>query len=430
LPLQSDHLKTALEEPRSSTARTDVSWLLIALIVIAAVKFVLRGPERAVWNSGDFMPIYLAARAWMHGLDPCAQLSPAGLRALYPPPTFVVVAPLALMPWPFAKAVWCVLNLAALALLIGFLHRLAEIRFFGPRSLCLIAGTLALEPSSTAIMLGQPCIIVASLVAYSILAAERGSQSLSGVTKGLGLALKPQLAAAFALPHLIGRRWKICIAIGLTVLVLGGIALLQLHSQPGWFANYLSNLKSAFGPGGGDDPGPTNPNRVQLINLRYPLTVLLGNGLLAAYVPLLTGALLAIPPLLALIQRPTGLRLIHCVSLLALVELIVIYHRSYDAILVVFPMAWALSAAVPRNLAWPVLLTVAMFFLPSGVGVQALGEQDWFPIWISSGLLWRGLFIPYQAWALVVMACWMLYCLVSQTALPRTTISRNGGIQS
>ena len=93
-------------------------------------------------------------------------------------------------------------------------------------------------------------------------------------------------------------------------------------------------------------------------------------------------------------------------------------------------MAWALSAAVPRNHAWPVLLIVAMFFLPSGVGVRALGEQDWFPIWISSGLLWQGLFIPYQAWALVVMACWMLYCLVSQTALPRTTISSNGGIQS
>jgi len=71
-----------------------------------------------------------------------------------------------------------------------------------------------------------------------------------------------------------------------------------------------------------------------------------------------------------------------------------------------------LSAEVPWSHRWPVLLTVGLFFLPSGAALAAAANVHYVPQWIASSTLWETIILPYQAWALLIMAGWLSYCLV------------------
>ena len=130
----------------------------------------------------------------------------------------------------------------------------------------------------------------------------------------------------------------------------------------------------------------------------------------------------------ALSRRPTSTVLLHAVSLLTLVQLLVFFHRTYDAVVLVFPLAWALSPAVPRSRSWPMLLGVALFFLPSGLALQALANMHYIPTAISSGKLWQMLILPYQAWALLVMAIWLAYCLSISEGAGSTPAASGSGL--
>jgi hypothetical protein len=102
--------------------------------------------------------------------------------------------------------------------------------------------------------------------------------------------------------------------------------------------------------------------------------------------------------------------LLHSVSLLAVVQLLMIYHRDYDAVLLAFPLAWALSPQVPPGRAWPAVLLIAVFFVPF---LHVLhGLDQWTPILpLSSTLFWQAVVWPYQTWALLALAAW-LSCLL------------------
>ncbi len=421
---------TAADE-RSQRFRTNryVTRLLLVACVLAGVKFVVRGPARVASGSGDFEAIYLPSRAWLHGLDPYdhevldrmwieaggePERAPGrwGGPSVYPPTALAILAPMAALPWRFAQPIWCGLNLAALAVLLICLHRLAEIRRFEARSLCLIAGMLAFEPVSTTIMLGQPSIIVAALAVVSLVTGMRGGQLRSGLLEGVAIALKPQLAIAFAAPYGLARRWKYCVVVAATVAIIGCIAIVRLGSQSQWVAHYLANLRFAFGPGGANDAGPSNPNRIEFINLGYLFGLFLTNRSLSEGLAWGVGLTLAIPGLRALGRRPAGAMLLQCVALIAAVELLVFYHKAYDAVVLVFPMAWALSPAVPIKRTWPVLLALGCYMLPGGVAVQMLGQSHYVPESVAAGFVWQTIILPYQAWALLAMAVWMSYCLI------------------
>ena len=408
-----------------------VSRLLVIACVLAGVKFVVRGPARVVSGSGDLKAIYLPSRAWLHGLNPydeevirrtwidAGETGTAPIRwgapSVYPPTTLAMLSPLSAFPWMFARPIWCAANLVALVVLMICLHQLAEVRWFEGRSLCMIAIMLAFEPVSTTIALGQPSIIVAALAAASIVYGTR-SESKTGLLEGLAIALKPQLGIAFAAPYVLARRWKYLVVVVATVVIVGFIAVIRLPAHTRWTADYLANLHFAFGPGGANDAGPLNPNRIEFINLGYLFSLFLRSRSLAEGLGWAAGLALALPGLKELIRRPTGVVLLECVALMATVELLVFYHKAYDAVVLTFPMAWALSPAVPLRRSWPVLLTLGCYILPGGVAVQVLGQSHYVSSAISSSAVWRTLIVPYQAWAVLIMALWLSGCLLR----PRT----------
>ena len=220
-----------------------------------------------------------------------------GAPSVYPPTALALLSPLSALPWKFAQPIWCGLNLAALAVLLICMHQLAGVKWFEARSLCMIAMMLAFEPVSTTIALGQPSIIVAALAAASIMAGTRGRESRSGLLEGLALGLKPQLAIAFAAPYVLARRWRYSVVVAGTIAIVGAVALVRLVADSQWIANYLANLHFAFGPGGANDAGPLNPNRIEFINLGYLFSLFLTSRSLCEGLAWLVGLSLALPGL-------------------------------------------------------------------------------------------------------------------------------------
>jgi hypothetical protein len=87
-------------------------------------------------------------------------------------------------------------------------------------------------------------------------------------------------------------------------------------------------------------------------------------------------------------------------SCMCLVELLAIYHRTYDSTLLVFPLGWAL---LPGTRTWqrvPVLLLLMVFVLP-GAGMLAAHERPFL----------ENVFAPRDAWAIFLLAGWLAFCL-------------------
>ncbi len=172
---------------------------------------------------------------------------------------------------------------------------------------------------------------------------------------------------------------------------------------------------------------------MEFVNLQYPLSTFIDNRLLVEALTWGTTLVLVVPALRSLVRCPTDITLLHCVSLLAVLDLLFFYHRSYDAVVLVFPMAWALSPIVPRSQSWPVLLTLALFSVPLDGVLLALDKLSFIPAWLSSGPVWRSFVLPCQAWALLIIASWLAYCLARSEAKAsrghydtRQTITCNG----
>ena len=89
-------------------------WLWRVLFIAAMLYFVVRGPWRAIHDSGDFLLVFTAARCWLHGANPYAPADlavaaqAAGIQvtaahfvtnpSVYLPPALALLSPLALLP--------------------------------------------------------------------------------------------------------------------------------------------------------------------------------------------------------------------------------------------------------------------------------------------------------------------------------------------
>src|SRR5262249_7533932 len=105
------------------------NWWLLAL-ALGTVYLTARGIVPGLRQGQDFAPVYCASRLWMRGLDPYDDsmlkaegagsgiTTPIGLPnfpAVYPPLALIGTAPVALLPYPVARATVLVLNVLALA---------------------------------------------------------------------------------------------------------------------------------------------------------------------------------------------------------------------------------------------------------------------------------------------------------------------------
>lgn len=425
---------------------------LIAIALALVVYFTSRGPVRAMRESGDLVVGYAGAQAWMAGDDPYDpealrghfQRSGGGeqatvermdfMRNIYLPLTIPMFVPLALMPWGIAKAVWASANVAGLGVIAwGVLH-LAGVPWRSGGGLILLGLALAMAPVHTAIAIGQASIVSAALIVLAAVLGQSGRPAWSGVLYGLATAVKVQIGLPFVVYALWRRQWVAgAVASAVVVVMLAASVGRMELAQVDWLASRQANVEKTMASGGYNDAVRGSSGRYTLINLQYLVHSVTDSRLAANGV-----ALAVVGGLGLLMVWRTGMRdlgnreLLLALSVVGCLTLLVSYHRTYDAVLMLLPAGWALAGLgkgggdgeraedrMRGRLYGGVLLCCASFIVPGQVVLQHLADQGVIPAGMMEHPIWQVTAMAQHAWAIVICATVLVW------ASGRTSVSRD-----
>jgi hypothetical protein len=414
------------------------------VLVLAGCEFVLRGPARAVHVASQFndlMPPYAQARAWVHGLDPYSPASllrewppdapftllapevadgsliaKRGMPTGYPVTSLVLLAPLCAISWTHAYALWIILNLLLFAVMVCALVGLSGFSYRDPPAMLLIAGALALAPFHTGIVTGNVALVAVELGVIAFWSSGRGRDVAAAILLAISIGLKPQIGVCFLLYYLIRGRWRV---VGTAVAGLGLIAavgLLRLEvGQTPWLANYLNDNHVLLQTGILANFTGVNPTRYGLVNLQVVLYPLLSSVNAANGAAALVGVTLLVGWIAAMWRtRPqAGFELLD-LSAIAVISLLPVYHRFYDAALLVLPLCWALASWSRARVAAKLSLVVMLpFLIPGGTLLESLQASGRIPAAWAGRWLWEAVVKPHEVWMLLCLSLLLLYEMIA-----------------
>lgn len=223
--------------------------LLLVALTLANLRFARSSP-----GGNDFLARWVAAQAWVvDGLNPYdervsrrGQLMiygrPADLSVgedlaqfAYPAHSMLFFAPLGLLPYTQARAVWMTLLEIGLPLLAIFGFSLAHWRPQAWRAALLIAFSVFWYHGVRSIIVGQFAVIDAVLMVGSLLAVQRRRDLLAGCLLALSTA-KPQMPVLLYPFVLIwathAGRWRIVASTLVFTLALVGISVALIPTWP------------------------------------------------------------------------------------------------------------------------------------------------------------------------------------------------------
>jgi hypothetical protein len=401
---------------------------LLALLVvcIAVVYFAWRGVVREWLDSGDFAVAFGGGWAWLVGSDPYGvtvleqHLAAAGasdrfvtqletLRNVFAPTTLPLFAPIGLLPWAPAVLVWLLVNVASTLAIAFGLAWLLDWPLRSTRAILLVAAVLALAPVHSTMASGQTGLAATAALVLGVVAQRRGSTPWAAVLYALAVAFKAQIGLPF-LVYLAWRRWRTAvlaaaILAGATAVAVGRLALAGVP----WLASWSANLALLSGPGGINDPGPLNDDRYSLVNLQYPLHTFLPAWAGDQVTYLVIGWAIALMVWLHTDREPRFDLL--AMSTVAVLALLVTYHRYYDAVVLAFPIAWAIeNVRSPRRPQAIILLVLAAdFVLPAQTALHDAEVRGLVPDWLIANPIWDGVLLAQHSWVLVLMAITLLW---------------------
>lgn len=431
------------DERRKGNALRGWAWVFLALVCI---EFVVRGPARAVWWSDDLAPPYGAARAWLHGTDPydhdnvgrvlmsAGRLGdmngrPAFGPSLYPPSTFVVMAPLAMLSWSTAKGVFLVLCLVLFVWHLRALLRLGRFTANETGGLWLLGSVVALAPFHTGIAVAQLAIPSATLLVLAIDRLEGGGEFAGGALLGVATLFKPQLAGPFILYFFLRRQPRAAaLALGICfAAAIAGIAWLQINDI-NWLDSWRAATASVMTAGSEHDPaGPWSAQLLELRPLITALTGIGGSGTIGFAVAAALG--IAIYARGRHLSERDDLLLLAAVAVLTLFAT---YHRFYDAAVLSLVLAWSVSTIVRdsqlRKHGYAAAICCAVFFVPGAWMMQRLVNDGTVPPAWAGSFLWNAVLIRHQNWALV--ALFIVIWLAVQRARRRPAGALASGAES
>jgi hypothetical protein len=110
-------------------------------------------------------------------------------------------------------------------------------------------------------------------------------------------------------------------------------------------------------------------------------------------------------------ERGEGAGELLSLSMASVVTLLIVYHRFYDAVLLLFPLALALRGLAGSRAWRPHLVTlalVAVFFVPGSVMLATAAERGLVPGALAGSAVWEHLLLPHQPLALLALCCWLV----------------------
>ena len=333
-----------------------------------------------------------------------------GVPSPYPLTSFVVLAPLSLLPWPIACAVWIVFNVIAFGLTLGMFASLAVVKWTESRTQVFFAMGLALAPFHTGFATLNPTVLIVGLSVGAIWAATRGKQIMAGILLGIAVCVKPQLGLCFVLYYLVRRRWNVvAIACGWTV-AIALIATFRLTASGiPWLSTYLENGRKVFAPGAINDFTTSNPVWYNMINLQVLFWQVTRNVSFANWLAVLVGIFL-LSIWLWLVKRHSSCQLLE-VSALVLLSLLPLYHRFYDASVLIWPLSWSLLMARQqyKHLGLLIVACIIPFLLPGAALLSHLAEGGRVLITMKSRWWWTTLLMSHQVWFVLAISLLLLY---------------------
>jgi Glycosyltransferase family 87 len=349
--------------------------LHLLVVCIASLVLFALGGTRVFRASNDFVPVYAGARCLLHGCNPydTRQLEPVFFQAggrpsdlpswqidvpVYPPSTFLVLSPLALLRFPVARLVWFLLNGCLFATAGGLILSICPPPH---RWLATLLVSFFVVTAGILLVLGQPAVFAISLVTAGSCLFLRGRfVPLGAFFFLLSLAVKPQIGGFIVLYFLAQRiywRYAAFALAGAAVILLCASLILGHHPlSAGWASTLRANLSATLSPGGSADPRPANQQAIGDENLQALTSIFVseaGQFNAAAYAVFL--ALYGVGTVVVLrAQRGPELHLV-ALGALSILTLMPVYHRFYDtrllllsvpAVVVVFQKRRVLGAVI------------------------------------------------------------------------------------
>jgi hypothetical protein len=354
----------------------------IALFLLCSAISLLWGialARTANGGSSGFQAIYYGTRCLLQHHDPYRQ---SELEAVYRseggeppsqsfqthqavtlyvnlPTTFILVAPLAMLPWSAAHALWLAL-LAGAFFLAAFL--IWNLRAGHGPNVSLFLVCVLIANAEVIFGGGNTAGIVVSLCVLAVWCFLNERFVPAGILcLAVSLAIKPHDVGLVWLYFLLagGVHRKRALQVLLITGVLGLSAFLWVsHVAPHWIEDWRSNLSAISSPGGINQPGPTSvggstPDMV--IDLQAAVSVFKDDPRIYN----LVSYLVCVPILLVWAIRTLRSRFTQTRAWLALAAIVpltmlITYHRPYDAklLLLTIPacaILWAQGGALGRT---------------------------------------------------------------------------------
>lgn len=419
---------------------TNKAWcrVLVGILLFASVlEFSVRGPLRLLhdgtgWN--DFLSPYIQAKAWVHGRNPYTGASlvkwwppdnprppyvdtgaaegtlerDRGMPSPYPITSLVMVAPFTVAPWSIALALWSSVSVAAIVMAAFALLAVCGCNWRELRSQLFLAATFALAPLHTGIATANPALLAVSLVIFTLWAAQRESNRAAGLLLALAICLKPTVAGGLLLYYLLRRRWSLVVTACSVSTAIAMIGFLRLTlAEVHWLASYQENSRRMFAIGSVDDFTRASGLRFNLINSQVFFGGIGASPAIANLLAHLLGVVLLAWWLWFCSRRRTsGLLEVSAISTLSL---IVVYHRSYDAVLLMLPLAWCLLVTRKISRSFVTLAAVALFLVPGPILLTNLVRSGRVPLAVADSWFWNAIILPHEAWDLILITLLLLY---------------------
>lgn len=399
-----------------------------ALLAIAALMMFAGSMVILFRTIGfDFRIFWKVGQDVWNGLDPFAPERIYDRAFLNPPTALPLFALLAMVPEDISFLLWLIANLVAcLALPLLSLRALqaqegssVNAPSLSTTTLVVLASVLLISDSSFLLFfVGQLSIIAAFALVLSLLAqAQRWPYSA-----GILLALAT-VKIGTMLPFLLLFRARCDRATWLSLAVgIGALCLLSgpIAHLPSRIAVMPSRIRQLEAPGKVNDYSFAGPRSTTMLGLDHALYRLGWRDRGAIRVAQLL-LLAALGLWVAYQVRPGGpmLRSAAC-ALIALYATIFLYHRVYDAVLLILPLVWCVAGArsAPAPGRWwytgGAVAILGVLYLP----VDLLGYlQLHSSHWGISGRIVQAVVLPAATW-LILAAMW---CVSKAAAASRTS---------
>ncbi len=410
------------------------------LLLLGSMLFLPMGMfwQSVSWDAGmDFRTAYSSARCLTHHCDPYNPIAvrmfnaESGMRPLrtiddvlvathnvYPPSEFTFTIPFTFLPYSTARMLWG-LAIALVVLTATWLMWL-EVSAAAP---ILFGGLLGifLINSSSLIAFENPAGIAVGLCVIAAWCFVREKVIVLGVLCMVAsLSLKPQDAGLVWLYFFLsgGRSRKYALqTLVIAVLINLPMLLWVIHLSPHWLHEIPSNLASFTKHGGSNDPASLGGRGMYMnTSLQTVFSSFWDNPRFynsASYA--VCAPLLVAWATITIRSHASRTKTWICLAIIAALSMLPIYHRQYDAklILLAIPACSILMVEAGRLGRWAIAIT----------GVVIVLNGDWTWIAITYFITRFHIVIPHidlfafpVPFSLLLLACFYLLVLVCGTA--------------